>query len=200
MKHLLLALLFGLFATVSSAQTKLPLATISAYLNSLSTVKAPFTQFNEDGSRSSGTLYLHRPGRMRFEYDPPEAAVVVAGAGAVVIHDPKSNQPPESYPLRRTPLSIILARRVDLGQANMVVGHGTMGDMTVVSAQDPEHPEHGRIDLMFGGTPLELREWVIHDDAGGQTRVVLGELTKGTRLNSTLFSTQAGGGLDAGER
>lgn len=194
MKHLFIALCLGLLATASAAQSKQPLSAISAYLNGLSTVKASFTQFNDDGSRSTGILYLHRPGRMRFEYDPPESAVVIAGTGAVVIHDPKSNQPPESYPLRRTPLSIILARRVNLEQENMVVGHGTQGDMTVVSAQDPEHPEYGRIDLMFGGAPLELREWIIHDDAGGQTRVELGKLTKGTQLDSGLFRTNAGSG------
>lgn len=194
MTHILAGLFLAFSGTVAMAQDKVPLATISTYLNGLTTVTAPFTQFNDDGSRSTGQLYLHRPGRMRFEYDPPNTATVIAGAGAVVIHDPKSNQPPESYPLKRTPLSIILARQVDLGRANMVVGHGFDGTSTIVTAQDPENPEYGRIDLMFSGTPLELRKWVIHDDSGGRTTVVLGDMIKGQRLSSSLFATGSGGG------
>jgi len=182
-----------LCASASWADDKLPLSTLSDYLNGLTTVVAPFVQYNDDGSESTGVLYLNRPGRMRFEYDPPESAVVVAGAGAVTIHDPKSNQPPESYPLKRTPLSVILDRTVDLDQANMVVGHWYDGTSTIVTAQDPKNPEYGRIDLMFGGSPLELRQWVIHDDSGGQTAVVLGEMKKGDRLDNSLFSAQSGG-------
>jgi outer membrane lipoprotein-sorting protein len=190
----------GLLATASAAQGKLPLSAISSYLNGLSTLTAPFTQFNDDGSSSTGTLYVHRPGRMRFEYDGPDSPVVIAGTGAVVIFDPKSNQPPESYPLKRTPLSIILDRQVDLERANMVVGHDVRDGMTVITAQDPENPEYGSIDLLFAGTPPELREWVVHDDAGGQTRIVLGQMQKGGVLAGSLFNTQTGRGGRSGQR
>lgn len=193
---LLLAPLIALSASAGWASEKLPLSAISDYLNGLKTAQGPFTQINDDGSLSTGTLYIHRPGRMRFEYDPPNGAVVLAGGGAVTIHDPKSNQPPENYPLRRTPLSIILARRVDLGRANMVVGHEFDGTATVVTAQDPENPEYGSIDLLFTADPVELRKWVIHDGSGGQTTVVMGGLETGVKLSSLLFTTQAGAGPD----
>lgn len=180
-------------APAARAAEKLPLQAISDYLNDLKTARGPFTQINDDGSLSTGTLYLHRPGRMRFEYDLPDSGVVIAGGGSVMVHDPKSNQPPESYPLRRTPLSIILAREVDLSRADMVVGHGFDGTATIVTAQDPENPDAGRIDLIFTGDPVELRKWVIHDAAGGETTVILGAMETGVELNSTLFSTQGGG-------
>ena len=73
------------------AQDKLPLDAISAYLNTIQTAQSEFTQFNEDGSRSTGMLYIKRPGRARFEYAPPNSGVVIAGSGAVIIHDKKSN-------------------------------------------------------------------------------------------------------------
>ncbi len=194
MKPIALALALALSASAGWAGEKLSLTAISDYLNGLKTAQGPFTQINDDGSLSTGTLYMHRPGRMRFEYDPPDNAVVIAGGGAVTIHDPKSNQPPESYPLKRTPLSIILARQVDLGRANMVVGHGFDGTATIVTAQDPESPEYGSIDLMFTADPVELRKWVIHDGSGGQTTVIMGGLQTGGRLSSLLFTTQAGAG------
>ncbi len=187
MKQIAFALVLSLAAPAAWAADKLPLSEISAYLNSLSTVQTSFTQVNDDGSLSTGKLWLQRPGRMRFEYDPPQQAVVVAKGGTVIIHDPKSNQPPEQYPLSRTPLSIVLARSVDLGQANMVVGHDFDGTATVVTAQDPKNPEYGKIELMFTGDPVELRKWVVHDSAGSQTTVLLGPLTKGNSLNQNLF-------------
>ena len=191
MKHVALAFALALSAPAVQAAEKLALSEISAYLNGMSTAQANFTQINDDGSLSTGQLYLHRPGRARFEYDPPEGGIVVAGNGAVVIKDPKSNQPPETYPLRRTPLSLILARNVDLARANMVVGHDFDGTATIIRAQDPENPDHGSIELSFTGEPVELRKWVIHDNGGGQTTVILGSLQTGMSLNRSLFSTSA---------
>lgn len=184
----LLAVVVGVCAGPALAE-KLPLNELSRYLNSLSTLQSPFTQVNDDGSLDTGVLYMHRPGRARFDYNAPNGAVVIVGAGAVVIHDEKSNQPPETYPLARTPLSIVLARNVNLARANMVVGHDFDGTATIVRAQDPENPEYGRIDMHFTDNPTELRKWVIHDGEGTQTSVLLGELKTGVRLRGGLFDT-----------
>lgn len=194
MKRIILTLAFALVAPSGWAAEKLPLKAISGYFNAITTAQGRFSQINDDGSRSTGMLFIHRPGRMRFEYDPPEAAVVIAGAGAVVIHDPKSNEPPETYPLKRTPLWIILARKVDLDREKMVVGHGFDGTTTVVRALDPEHPEYGSIDLKFTDSPVALKEWVINDDNGGQTTVMLGGLKTGGQLSRDLFKTQTESG------
>ncbi|WP_300070724.1 outer membrane lipoprotein carrier protein LolA [uncultured Ruegeria sp.] len=196
MKQIAFALALTLAAPVAWAADKLPLSQISTYLNGLKTVQTTFTQVNDDGSLSTGKLWLERPGKMRFEYDPPNSAVVVARSGSVKIFDPKSNQPPEQYPLKRTPLSLVLARNVNLSQANMVVGHSFDGTATVVTAQDPKNPDSGRIELMFTSDPVELRKWVIHDNAGSQTTVLLGPLADGGRLDQDLFSSKERRGSD----
>ncbi|KAA2313387.1 outer membrane lipoprotein carrier protein LolA [Pseudooceanicola sediminis] len=162
------------------------LSAISKYLNGMTTAEAKFTQIAGDNSVSTGTLYIKRPGRMRFEYDPPEATRVIASAGAVKIFDPKTEST-ETYPLSRTPLSIILDSNVDLGRANMVTDHREQGPSTVVRAQDPEHPEYGFIEMVFTDNPVELRQWVVHDDSGSQTTIALGELRTGMNLSTTLF-------------
>jgi outer membrane lipoprotein-sorting protein len=165
----------------------LSLKDISRYLNSIDTAQANFRQENADGSRAKGTLYIKRPGRARFEYAPPDKSLVMVGGSQVAIFDAKSNQPPEQYPLKRTPLNLILARNVDLAKAKMVVGHRQVGDTTRVIAQDPEKPEYGTIELVFSNDPVALREWIITDDMGGQTRVVLGDFQTGMSLSAFLF-------------
>lgn len=187
MRQIALALALIAAASAARATEKLPLADISGYLNRLGAVRTGFTQVNDDGSLSTGRLWMQRPGKMRLEYDPPEAAMVLVHSGTVFIEDRKSNQPPEQYPLSRTPLSLILARRVDLGRANMVVGHDFDGTATIVTAQDPDNPEYGRIELMFTDEPVELRKWVVQDGTGNRTTVLLGALEETEGFASSLF-------------
>lgn len=167
---------------------KISLDDLSAYLNGITTAEAGFSQINSDGSTITGKLFIKRPGRVRFEYAPPDRNLVLASGGQVAIFDGKSNQPPEQYPLKRTPLNLILAARVDLGRARMVTGHVEDGATTRVQAQDPDHPEYGSIELAFTADPIALRQWVITDDAGGQTAVILGPMAVGGDYPPSLFS------------
>ncbi|WP_045388116.1 outer membrane lipoprotein carrier protein LolA [Falsirhodobacter sp. alg1] len=178
---------FALLALPAAAE-KIPLSEISRYLNSLTTAQSDFTQVNPDGSVSTGKMMMHRPGRVRFEYAQPDNSVVMAGGSQVAVFDAKSNQAAEQYPLARTPLSIILAANVDLSRARMVVGHTEVDNTTRVIAQDPAHPDYGTIDMVFTANPTELRQWVVTDNAGAKTTVILGELEKGGNLPASLFS------------
>lgn len=184
----LLAPIAALMMALPAQAEKLPLSELSRYLNGLTTAQAEFTQVNADGTIATGTIKISRPGKVRFEYAPPDRSLVMSDGQQVAIYDPKSNQPPEVYPLNRTPLSLILAPNVDLSRARMVVGHSEEGPATKVTAQDPQHPEYGRIEMVFTANPTELRQWVITDDAGSQTTMILGELRKGVSLPSRQFS------------
>jgi outer membrane lipoprotein-sorting protein len=184
----LIAPLAALVMALPAHAEIIPLSDLSRYLNGLTTAESDFTQVNADGSISTGRLYIKRPGRARFEYAPPDRSLVLAGGGQVAIFDAKSNQPPEQYPLRRTPLNLILDETVDLGRAKMVVGHVEVEDTTRVMAQDPENPEYGTIELVFTANPVELRQWIITDDLGSQTTVILGEMVKGGDLAPSLFN------------
>lgn len=174
-------------ATPVSAE-KLTLDEISAYLNGIGSAQTGFTQVNGDNSISTGTLMIKRPGRARFEYDPPAAALVMAGGGQIAIFDLKSNEPPESYPLRRTPLWVILERNVNLKERDVIVGHDYDGTFTTITAQDPKNPDRGAIELQFSDNPVQLRQWVILDGSGTETTVALGDFNRDVTLNNSLFN------------
>jgi len=177
------------FAATPAFAAKLSLNDLSRYLNGITLATSDFTQVNDDGTLATGTFYIKRPGRMRFEYKPPEKLLVMAGAGQVGIFDGKSNvKKAERYPLRRTPLNLILEKNVNLARRNMVVGHDFDGTATVVTAQDPEHPEYGSIQLKFTDGPVELRQWIVKDGQGSKTTVILGKLTKASSFPTTLFN------------
>ncbi|MGR3271993.1 outer membrane lipoprotein carrier protein LolA [Thalassococcus profundi] len=177
------AAVLSIATALPAAAAKLSLNEISGYLNQLQSATGSFTQINGDGTISTGTIYIKRPGKVRFEYKPPEQALVMANSGQVAIFDKKLGGQPDSYPLSQTPLSIILARNVNLAQAGMVQGHSYDGTATIVTAQDPKRPEYGSIQLKFTDNPVELRQWIITDQNGGQTTVVLGGLNRGEVSN-----------------
>lgn len=170
---------------------KLSLNELSRYLGGLTTLEAEFTQINDDQTISTGTIKIQRPGRARFEYNPPDDTLVIAGGQQLAVFDAKSNTGPEQYPLKETPLNLILARDVDLTRSGMVVGHEYDGTATTVTAQDPDYPEYGNIQLMFTGDPVELRQWIVTDGSGAETTVILGEVETGLSFPTATFSINA---------
>lgn len=186
LRSLFVALVLSLPALPAAAQA-LSLAEISAYLNALVKVEAAFTQINDDGTISTGRIYIWRPGRIRFEYDPPEESLVVAGRGQVAVFDARSNQPPEMFQLGLTPLSLILGPEIDLTREEMVVGFESDGTATSVVLQDPKYPEYGNIRLIFTADPVQLRQWVTTDSAGQTTTVILRDLKERRSFRLELF-------------
>ncbi|PRY92765.1 outer membrane lipoprotein-sorting protein [Hasllibacter halocynthiae] len=183
---LLAAPLLALGAAPAAAEASL--GEISQYFNSFRTAQGGFTQINDDQSISTGTVYIQRPGRVRFEYAPPERQLVVAGGGQVVILDARGNARGETYPLQETPLSIILQDTVDLSRAGMVTNHVSDGTLTTVTAQDPRHPEYGNIQLVFSENPVALRQWVVTNGNGERTTVILNDFATGMAHPTSRFS------------
>lgn len=191
MKTLLknIAITSALFITTSGATyaDKISLDEINAYFSSLKTVKTSFEQVNANGSRSTGNVYISRPGKMRFEYNPPNAALVLASSGSIAVYDNKSKSGPSIYPLRRSPLNLILARKVDLNKSDMVIKHTFDGTFTSIVARDPKQPKLGYIQMAFTDNPVQLRQWIITDQSRQRTKVKLGDLKVVKKLPRDLF-------------
>ncbi|MDP7186506.1 MAG: outer membrane lipoprotein carrier protein LolA [Paracoccaceae bacterium] len=185
----------SLWMTVLSAGSALAqaasLEAIGAYLNTLKSAQADFVQFNQDGSKQTGTLFLKRPGKARFQYDGENAPLVLISGGQVAVFDPLSNEPPFRFPLSTTPLDTILGRDVDLVNSNLNTNRMDSGEFTVLNVQDPTFAQYGYVSLVFDNEPLKLRQWVVVDAAGTQTAIALSDIENGVRLNGSLFNIRA---------
>ncbi|RMD50145.1 MAG: outer membrane lipoprotein carrier protein LolA, partial [Alphaproteobacteria bacterium] len=170
----------------------LPLARIDAYLAALSAGRARFEQINPDGSRLTGTLSFRRPGRARFEYDPPAPALIVASGQALAVFDLAGGGEPAIWPIRQTPLWLILGPEPRLSGSDAVIGVEERGPgMTAVRLRDPDRPELGTVELLFRHEPLELAGWVVTDEGGSPTATLLGPIERDAPLPERLFSIQA---------
>ena len=191
MKQIILAAALSAATALPALAERIPLSDLSGYINGIRRAQAEFTQISDDGAIATGTLYMHRPGRMRFEYAGDEQLLVIPGGGQVAIFDGRANTAPEQYPLRRTPLNLILARNVDLSRSGMIIAHEDDGTSTRVVAQDPDDPEIGQIEMVFTDDPIELRQWIITDANGYETTVILGDMQEGISTPSRYFNIPA---------
>ncbi len=154
-----------------TAQDRADIARIETYLNGLKTLKARFLQVAPDGRTSQGTAWISRPGRLRFEYDPPSPFLLVAGYGLVVFHDKKLMQT-NNFPLSQTPLGILLADNLKLSGDVTVIGIDRQPGLIQVATIRTASPADGSLTLVFADNPLALRQWAVVDGQRHETRVI----------------------------
>ncbi|MBN9562716.1 MAG: outer-membrane lipoprotein carrier protein LolA [Alphaproteobacteria bacterium] len=162
------------------------LTQIEAYLNSIRTLKAHFLQVAPDGRISQGTVWLERPGRMRFAYDPPTPLLLVAGNGMLVFHDSQLGQT-SNIPLSQTPLGILLADQVRLSGPVKVTSLQRLPGMITVTVVRSASPGDGSLSLVFADSPLALRQWSVIDAQRQETRVTLSDVQLGGHFKDSLF-------------
>ena len=158
----------------------------TAYLQGLTEAKGRFVQTDSRGQTSQGVLYLKRPGKARFDYDPPSGLLVVSDGSTVAVADSRLKTF-ERYPLMSTPLSLFLARTVRLDKGVQVMGVTRMADGFTLTLRDGHKKTAGQIALTFSETPLRLRSWTVSDAQNRSTRVQLLDLEPVSGLDGDLF-------------
>jgi outer membrane lipoprotein-sorting protein len=156
------------------------------YLEGLSTAKGRFAQSNNKGQRSTGVLYLNRPGKARFEYDAPAMMVVVADGKDVSVYDGRLKTF-DRYPLGATPLGIFLARRIRLDRQVVISGFSRRPDGFSITLKDARGGSNDSLIMDFTDGPMTLVGWTVVDGAA-RTDVRLTGLAPAGSLDQALFT------------
>ena len=186
-KTLLTVFIIALFGTPLRAE-KISLFSLSGYLDSIKKVSGTFTQFNSDKTISTGRIFLFRPGRMRMEYKTPDNSLVIVGGSQIAVFDSKSNTDPRVFPLRKTPLNILLKKKINLKTSDIVIRHEEEENSTVVLLQDPKLSSYGSLKLVFVDHPVTLRQWVITNEMGDQTVLKFKDFINQPNMSSDKFN------------
>jgi outer membrane lipoprotein-sorting protein len=160
---------------------------VSTYLTSVQVLTGNFIQIGPDGRRTTGHLFIQKPGKVRFEYDPPSPIEIIADGSQVVVADRKLNTQ-DLYPLSQTPLRFLLADRIDLLQDTNVVG--VTADDTFVSVQIEEKQAFigtNRLLMMFDSKDFKLKQWTVTDVQGFDTTIAVSNLDTSKRPDPNLF-------------
>jgi outer membrane lipoprotein-sorting protein len=160
---------------------------VSAYLSSVKQLSGDFVQVGPDGSKSKGEFYIQKPGRVRFDYDPPSPIELIADGQSVVVRDRKLATQ-DLYPLSQTPLRFLLADRIDLMRDTNLIGvYADDVFVTVVIEERQIIAGTHRLMMMFGAQDFQLRQWTVTDPQGLDTTVALYNLDSRRTPDPGLF-------------
>ena len=189
-----LTALVPLLLGMGSARAQAGVPEVEKYFNNIRTLQARFVQNNPSGSIVQGTLYIRRPGRMRFEYDAPSQLKIVADGTQVTMWDPQTKDFGQ-WPIGWTAASFLTKEPFqlsgDLTVDSMARNDGEI-ELTVVQTRKPQE---GKVVVRLSENPLQLRGWSIIDSRGNKVSVALSDLRVGGQIADSLFRYD---GPDAG--
>jgi outer membrane lipoprotein-sorting protein len=160
---------------------------VSTYLSSVQTLVGDFVQVGPDGRRTEGSFYMQKPGKVRFEYNPPSPIDVIADGDAVVVRD-RNLATQDLYPLSQTPLRFLLAGRIDLlKETNVVSVSADDVYVTVVIEEKQLIVGTHRLMMMFSAKDLQLKQWTVTDPQGYDTTVAVYNLDATKKPDPSLF-------------
>lgn len=166
------------------------------YLNDIKTLQARFIQESSNGGVAQGRIYLSRPGKLRFEYDPPTPILIVSSGLVVTYYDRELEQVSEVL-LSATPLDVLVRDNVELVGDVTLTRMDRRGGIVRLTLRETDEPDKGSMTLVFTEKPFELRQWVVVDSQGISTKITLDNIRLGIPLNDELFRFVAPKSLDS---
>jgi outer membrane lipoprotein-sorting protein len=195
-KIIFIALVFTVMANTSWAAKYAPITLtsdqqtsvrkINAYFNSFQSLKCEFTQISAKGRSTQGVLLINKPGKLRFDYAPPNPLLIISDGRWLTIKD-RVRERGDQFPLSATPLRLVVAPKLDLLAEANVIGFDKTEGIISVSLVDRKDKLGGYITLVFDEAANQLQQWVIVDGKGRQTTVQLSNIELGGKFDPKLF-------------
>jgi len=192
MRRLILTLLFAFAAALPAqaakwtTQQSADLDRVSAYLNSIHTMRGGFTQIGPQGQADQGKFYILKPGKIRFDYDPPNPTLVISDGLSIAVYNTKLNTA-NRYPLTGTPLNLLLSDHLDLKKSGLITGVQHSPGQLIVTGHASDRNATGNITIVFTDPGLELRQWTIVDAQGLPTTVSINNVQQNVALPESAF-------------
>lgn len=160
---------------------------INAYFNSFQTLKGEFVQTGAKGRSTRGVMHISKPGKLRFEYEPPNPLLIASDGKWLTIKN-KAKEKGDQVPLASTPMRLIVASKLNLLAEASVVQFEQVNGVTTMGLVDKKGSIAGQIYLVFDDTQNQLLQWIIVDGKGQRTTVELSNLEKDVKMNPKLFN------------
>lgn len=178
----------GLFPVTGYAQSadNAVAQKIADHFSSVKTMMGEFVQFGPRGEQTGGKFYIARPGKLRFNFEDPSPVRVIADGNNVAIGNMKLKTW-DLYPLSKTPLSLLLADKIDL--SNQTVRNVKQEtDLTTIVLGNKSVFGDSTITMMFDSKTFDLRQWTITDAQNKDTSVMVYNVREGVGLDDKVFA------------
>ncbi len=181
--------LFGLGGSTITfdANQRTLAAKMSTYLSSISTLSGNFVQIGPNGAKTTGDFVIQKPGKVRFQYDPPSPIDVIADGTTMAIRD-RRLATQDIYPLSQTPLRFLLSDRLDLLADTNVVNVSADDTFATVTIEEKQALiGTSRLTLMFGAKDMQLKQWTVTDPQGYDTTIAVYNLNTTKKADPDMF-------------
>ena len=169
-----------------SAEKKSALQRIEIYLNEMKTLRAEFLQVSSNGAVATGKLLMQRPGKIRFEYDPPSPIMLISDGYFLRYIDKDLEQVTHIW-LEDTPIGFLLDDNLKLSGGITVTKFKKNANLLTITLAKSKKPERGTVSIIFSDKPLALEKWVIKDAQGITTTITLNNRERPLKIDPRLF-------------
>jgi outer membrane lipoprotein-sorting protein len=160
---------------------------INRSLNGMGSLIGDFSQISADGRRRSGKLYVLRPGKLRFDYNPPSQLEVVSDGSNVAVIDKRVPQQ-DVYGINQTPLKFLVGEKIDIAKDTKVTSVRREKDEVILDIEDKNTVAGtSKIRIHFNGDTFALRRWTVTDPQGIPTTIQLANLNTQQKPERSLF-------------
>ena len=159
---------------------------VNDYFNKMTDLQGTFIQTDPDNRQKRGRFYFQRPGKVRFDYTSPSSLRIISDGRNLAIEDHSMNTS-ERYPLDVTPFKLLLSETVDLAKDAKILGVEQGTDAVILTVEDKSGDTSGRIRLFFNKADMSLKEWIITDAQGLDTRIEVSDLEPNKKVTENLF-------------
>jgi len=160
---------------------------VENYLSGTQVLSGQFVQVGPDGRRSQGEFHILKPGRVRFDYDPPSPIDIIADGETVVVRD-RNLATQDIYPLSQTPLRFLLSDHVDLlNDTKLLAIYADDLYITIVVEEKTGVVGTSKLMIMFSAKDMALKQWTVTDPQGFDTTVAVYNLDTTQRPDPKMF-------------
>ncbi|MEJ0009086.1 MAG: outer membrane lipoprotein carrier protein LolA [Alphaproteobacteria bacterium] len=184
---LLLGLLFAAPAFAADAPDPDAVARVEKYLTSIYSIVADFNQVDANGAVATGKFYLKRPGKMRWQYNPPTPVLLVSNGTTITYYDAELDQV-NYVPIDRSLAGFLAQPIIKLdSETTQLTAFTAKDDVIRATVVRKGHADEGALTLEFSDNPLAIRQMIVRDQTGQETTVSLQNAKFGADLPDKLF-------------
>ncbi len=158
---------------------------IAEHFVNVPTMAGEFIQFGPRGNQTGGKFFIQRPGKIRFVYQDPTPIKIISNGKTVAVNNRKLKTW-NFYPLKKTPLSLVLGDKMAIDPQSVREVHRDE-DLTTIVMGDEKIFGNSIITMMFDPRSFDLRQWVIRDAQGKETTVMIFNVEKNVEIAAAYF-------------
>lgn len=161
---------------------------VNAYFNRAQVMSGDFIQIGSNGGRAEGKFYISKPGKLRFEFEPPSKLQIIADGKSVAIRD-RALGTQDIYSLSQTPLRYLLQPNIDLLRDTKVTGVFTEPELISIAIEETSKVAGtSKLLLIFDSKSFELKQWTVTDAQGLDTTVAVYNIDTTSQPSARLFA------------